>query len=77
MQVSNTDNQGISVMSLLPSTIFSNMWIVVTSDDESKDTNSRQVVRKLKSGQYDRFFAGDVYRSTSAPGASPPTSNLS
>ena len=34
----------------------------VYSDDESTDTKTRQVLRKLKHVQYNNFFAGDVYR---------------
>ena len=34
----------------------------VCSDDESMETKTRQVLRKLKSGQFNCFFASDVYR---------------
>ena len=34
----------------------------VGSDDESRDTKARQVLRRLQSGQYDRYFANEVYR---------------
>jgi hypothetical protein len=33
----------------------------VDSDDESKHTKVRQVLRRLQSGQYDAYFVGDVY----------------
>ena len=34
----------------------------ICSDDESMDTKTRQVPRKLKSGQFNDFFADDIYR---------------
>ena len=34
----------------------------ICSDDESMDTKTHQVLRKLKSGQFNGLFVGDVYR---------------
>ena len=34
----------------------------VGSGDEDRDTKARQVLRKLKTGQYDSYFANEVYR---------------
>ena len=34
----------------------------VDSDSESFHTKARHVLRRLQSGQYDRYFAGGVYR---------------
>ena len=34
----------------------------VGSDDESRDTKARRVSRRLQSGQYDRYFANEVYK---------------
>ena len=33
----------------------------VGSDDESRDTKARQVLKRLQSGQNDRYFANEVY----------------
>ena len=34
----------------------------VDSDDEAVHTKARHVLRRLQSGQYNRYFADDVYR---------------
>ena len=34
----------------------------VGSDDEHRDTKARQVLRRLHTGQYDSYFANEVYR---------------
>ena len=34
----------------------------VGSDDEHRDTKARQVLRRLKTGQYDSNFANEIYR---------------
>ena len=34
----------------------------VDSDDEAVHTKARHVLRRLQSGQYDRYFQNDVYR---------------
>ena len=34
----------------------------VDSDDQAVHTKARHVLRRLRSGQYDQFFANDIYR---------------
>ena len=33
----------------------------IDSDDEAMHTKARHVLRRLRSGQYDKFFANDIY----------------
>ena len=56
-------------MSLFHSTVFFQQEDSsdLRSDDESQDTKTHHVLRRLKSGQYNNFFAGDVYRCPFCP----------
>ena len=56
-------------MSLFHSTVFFQQEDSsdLHSDDESQDTKTLHVLRRLKSGQYNNFFAGDVYRCPLCP----------